>query len=87
MYPYWISLVTISLSLSLVAFVWALRDGQFSDQGRARYLPLSDEFPQQPVKHPSKLTLEAYVLLSIVVLGSLGIIGSLVLSLWRFEKG
>jgi cbb3-type cytochrome oxidase maturation protein len=87
MYPYWISLVTISLWVSLIAFVWALRDGQFSDQGRARYLPLSDEFPQQPVKHPSKLSLEAYVLLSIAVLGALGIVGSLVLSLWRFKKG
>jgi cbb3-type cytochrome oxidase maturation protein len=87
MYPCWISLVTISLSISVVAFVWALRDGQFSDQGRARYLPLRDEFPRQPVKQPSKLTLEAYVLLSIVVLGSLGIVGSLVLSLWRFRQG
>jgi cbb3-type cytochrome oxidase maturation protein len=87
MYPYWISLVTISLSVSLVAFVWALRDGQFSDQGRARFLPLSDEFPRQPVEYPSKLTLEAYVLLSIVVLGSFGIVGSLVLSLWRFKQG
>jgi cbb3-type cytochrome oxidase maturation protein len=87
MYPYWICLVTISLSVSLLAFVWALRNGQFSDQGRARYLPLSEEFPQQPVKHPSKLTLEAYTLLFIGILGSLGIVGSLVFSLWRVKKG
>ena len=84
MYTYWISLVMISLWVSVVAFVWALRSGQFSDQGRARYLPLSDEFPLQSVRHPSKQTLEAYVLLSIIILGSLGIVGSLVLSLWRF---
>jgi cbb3-type cytochrome oxidase maturation protein len=87
MYPYWISLVTISLLISLAAFVWALRDGQFSDQGRARYLPLRDEYARKPVDRPSKLSLEAYVLLSIAVLGSLGIVGSLVLSLWRFRKG
>ncbi len=85
MYTYWISLVTISLWVSLVAFVWALRNGQFSDQGRARYLPLTDEFPQQPVAHPSKLTVEAYALFFVVLLGALGIIGSLVLSLWRLK--
>ena len=85
MYTCWISLVTISLWVSLVAFVWALRNGQFSDQGRARYLPLSDAFPQPPVAQPSKLTVEAYALLFVVILGALGIVGSLVLSLWRFK--
>lgn len=85
MYTCWISLVTISLWVSLVAFLWALRNGQFSDQGRARYLPLTDEFPQQPVAQPSKLTVEAYALLFVVLLGALGIIGSLVLSLWRLK--
>jgi cbb3-type cytochrome oxidase maturation protein len=84
MYTCWIALVTISLWISLVAFVWALRNGQFSDQGRARYLPLTDEFPLPPVKHPAKLTAEAYALLSIIILGSLGIVGSLVLSLRRW---
>jgi cbb3-type cytochrome oxidase maturation protein len=83
MYTCWISLVMISLLVSVAAFVWALRNGQFSDQGRARYLPLSDEFLLLPVKHPSKLTAGAYALLSIIILGLLGIVGSLVLSLWR----
>ena len=83
MYTCWVSLVAISLWISLVAFFWALRNGQFSDQGRARYLPLSDELPLQPVEHPSKLSFEAYALLSIVILGVLGIVGSLVLSLRR----
>jgi cbb3-type cytochrome oxidase maturation protein len=83
MYTCWIILVTISLFISLVAFVWALRSGQFSDQGRARYLPLGDDFPLQHVRDPSKRNPEAYVLLSIIILGSLGIVGSLVLSLWR----
>lgn len=83
MYAYWVSLVIISLWISLVAFFWALRDGQFSEQGRARYLPLSDPLPLPPVKRPSKLPLEAYALLSIFILGILGIVGSLVLSLRR----
>lgn len=86
MYTCWIGLVTISLGISLAAFIWAWRNGQLSDQGRARYLPLSDELPLQPIRHSSKLGLQAYVLLFIVILGSMGIIGSVVLSLWRFGR-
>ncbi len=85
MYICWISLVAISLSLSLVAFIWALRSGQFSDQGRARYLPLVDELVTQPVKNPAKLGLEAYTLLFIVTLGSAGIVGSVIVTLWRLR--
>ncbi len=85
MYICWISLVAISLSLSLVAFIWALRSGQFSDQGRARYLPLADGLGVQPLKQPAKLGLEAYTLLFIVILGSTGIIGSVILTLWRLR--
>jgi cbb3-type cytochrome oxidase maturation protein len=86
-YSYWISLVVISLGISLVAFVWALRSGQFSEQGRARYLPLSDTLLSQPMEleRASRLSKDAYVLLAIVILGALGIGGSLVLSLWHFR--
>lgn len=84
MYTCWISLVTVSLWVSVAAFVWALRSGQFADQGRARYLPLSDELLPLSGKHPPKLTAGAYVLLSIIILGFLGIVGSLVLSLQRW---
>ncbi len=83
MYTCWIILVAISLFVSLIAFVWALRSGQFSDQGRARYLPLSDDSTLLQVRPPSKRTKEAYVLLCIIILGSLGIVGSVILSLWR----
>ncbi len=35
-------LIFLSLAASTAAFVWAYRSGQFSEQGRAGYLPLSD---------------------------------------------
>ncbi len=38
----WLLLVLISLSAAFGAFFWGLRNGQFSDQQRARYLPLRD---------------------------------------------
>jgi len=81
----WITLVVISLWVSLVAFIWALRSGQFSDQGRARYLPLRNEFPPAPAKNPSKLTAEVYALLFIGGMGLLGLLAPVLLSLYRLK--
>ncbi len=36
----WIALILGSLVAGIGLFVWACRSGQFSEQGRARYLPL-----------------------------------------------
>ena len=33
----------VGFFISLVVLLWALRNGQFSDQQRARFLPLEDE--------------------------------------------
>ncbi len=48
-YAGWLCLVIMSLFVSLVAFIWGLRSGQFSDQDRARYLPLGSDLLSQPV--------------------------------------
>ena len=48
-YVGWLYLVVMSLLISLVAFIWGLRSGQFSDQDRARYLPLGEDLLSQPV--------------------------------------
>jgi cbb3-type cytochrome oxidase maturation protein len=79
----WIALVTLSLGISLFVFLWALRTGQFSDQGRARYLPLADP-PRSPVpKNPANLPAEVYVLLGIIGVALTGILFSIILSLHR----
>jgi cbb3-type cytochrome oxidase maturation protein len=81
----WITLVAISLWISLVAFIWALRSGQLSDQERARYLPLRNECPPAPAKNPSKFTAEVYALLFIGGMGLLGLLGPVLLSLYRMK--
>ncbi len=48
-YSGWLFLVVISLIVSLAGFIWALRAGQFSDQERARYLPLGKDLLSQPI--------------------------------------
>jgi cbb3-type cytochrome oxidase maturation protein len=79
----WMVLVMISLWMSLGAFIWALRAGQFSEQGRARYLPLSGESPTRPNKNPARFTAEAVALLAIGGIGLLAILAPVILSLYR----
>ena len=79
----WISLVVISLWVSLLAFLWALRSGQFMEQERARYLPLDDGFVPPPVKDPAKPTAGAYVLLLVATVALLFILAPVAMSLYR----
>ena len=51
----WTILVVVSLWVSVVGFIWALKSGQFSDQNRARYLPLRDDFPGPPVEESGQI--------------------------------
>lgn len=51
-YPFFLAYMIAGFVISLAVFFWALKRGQFSDQQRARFLPLED----QPVKGPVKLT-------------------------------
>ena len=41
-YPYFITYIIAGFVISMLVFFWALRNGQFKDQDRARYLPLRD---------------------------------------------
>ncbi len=60
-YPYFISYMLFGLFVSLVVFAWALKNNQFRDQQRARFLPIL-EIPRQrpaPTKLASRLEMIA----------------------------
>ena len=42
--PYWSLLVIFSVVSSIMAFLWGYKSGQFSDQKRASYLALNEEY-------------------------------------------
>lgn len=42
-FPYFIAYISIGLVVTLTLFFWALKNGQFQDQQRARFLPLRDD--------------------------------------------
>jgi cbb3-type cytochrome oxidase maturation protein len=39
-FPYFVTYMGLGLLVSVLVFVWALKNGQFTDQQRARFLPL-----------------------------------------------
>ena len=77
----WLTLVFISLAASLVAFIWGLVNGQFTDQARARYLPLCDELPPES-GISAKASPAIYVLLGIIVICLLVFMLPIFLTLW-----
>ena len=65
-YSYFISYMLIGFVLSFLVFFWALNNGQFKDQKRARFLPLQDEQEMRPrnVSRVSRIELYALALLA-----------------------
>ncbi len=70
----WVLLIMISLWVSLAGFFWALKHGQFSEQERARYLPLRSEIKPELPARPSKATPEIYALLAVLCVGGLALL-------------
>ena len=67
-FPYFVTYMLIGFLISLVVFFWALKNGQFKDQQRARFLPLEEE-PEALPKTSSLSRYEAYVLLFLAFAG------------------
>ncbi len=76
-YVPWILLIAASLAASLIGFLWALRNGQFSEQQRARYLPLREETIPPAGSNSSRISREVYFLLGLLVAGGLMMLAAL----------
>lgn len=70
-YPYFIAYMAAGFVIGLLVFLWALNKGQFSDQGRARFLALDQGEEPCPVKISRSGRFEAYALGLLVTLGLL----------------
>jgi cbb3-type cytochrome oxidase maturation protein len=68
-FPYFISYMVAGLAISLVVFIWALNNGQFKDQQRARYLPLKDDDEPPVVKAKKISRYETYALMFLAFAG------------------
>ena len=74
-FPYFIAYMGVGFAITLVVFLWALKSGQFSDQKRARYLPLEDEKDPPPGKASKIRRIELFVLF-ILAIGGLAAIAA-----------
>ena len=83
-YPYFLTYMLSGFVISLVVLWWALKNGQFKDQKRARFLPLEEGLEAEPVKVSRMGKIEAYAL---IVLASLGLFGSAATLLFSIFKG
>jgi cbb3-type cytochrome oxidase maturation protein len=82
----WVLLIVASVWVSLAGFLWAFKSGQFSDQDRARYLPLRGEVLPAPVKDPAKISREVYVLIALVGAVVL-LLATVLIGILAYEKG
>ncbi|MEJ2223295.1 MAG: hypothetical protein P8X80_21145 [Desulfobacterales bacterium] len=67
-YPYFIAYMAAGFIISLAVFFWALNNGQFRDQQRARFLPLQNDLQTQPAKVPRFARLQTVILFILVCL-------------------
>jgi cbb3-type cytochrome oxidase maturation protein len=80
-FPYFITYMVVGFVISLVVFFWALRNGQFKEQQRARYLPLEDERKASVEKVSNIKRYEIYVLMFLALAGLAASAAVLVFSL------
>jgi cbb3-type cytochrome oxidase maturation protein len=77
-YPFFIVYLVAGLAVAIWAFRWALRNGQFSDQQRARFLPLDEEGEQPAVVITRLNRYQAYLLLALAGSGMLALAAAIV---------
>lgn len=82
-FPYFITYMAVGLVLSLVVFFWALKNGQFKDQQRARFLPLEDERDPPAEKVSNIKRYEIYALMFLAFAGLAASAAVLIFSLLK----
>jgi cbb3-type cytochrome oxidase maturation protein len=68
-FPYYIVYMVIGFIITLVVFFWALNQGQFKDQNRARFIPLEADGNTRPVKASRFARIETIALFALVGIG------------------
>ena len=69
-YFYFILYLLVGFVMCLIDFLWALKNGQFKDQQRARFIPLDDE--EEIISKASRPDrFQGYVLSGLLIFGLL----------------
>ena len=65
-YPYYLAYMSAGFLISILVFIWALNNGQFKDQQRARFIPLENDPNTNPVKASRFARIQTIGLFSLV---------------------
>jgi nitrogen fixation-related uncharacterized protein len=65
-FPYFIAYMAAGFLISIVVFIWALNNGQFKEQQRARYIPLENDLDTTPAKVSRFARVETIALFALV---------------------
>jgi cbb3-type cytochrome oxidase maturation protein len=68
-FSFFTAYMLIGLCISVMVFFWALKNGQFSDQKRAAFLPLQHDTQSHQVRITRTHRLEAIALIVMACLG------------------
>jgi len=84
-FPYFITYMALGFIISLVVFFWALKNGQFKEQQRARFLPLENERKASVEKVSNIKRYEIYALMFLALAGLAASAAVLVFSLLKVK--
>ena len=68
-FPYYIAYMVLGFIVTLAVFFWALNQGQFREQNRARFIPLEADGDAKPVKASRFARMETIALFVLVGIG------------------
>lgn len=68
-FPYFMAYILVGFAVTAPFFIWALKNGQFQDQQRARFLPLADEVDTVPLPVSRMGRVEAYAMIGLALAG------------------
>ena len=86
-YPYFLTYMLSGLCISVVVLIWALNNGQFHDQKRARFLPLEDRQDRPPAKTSRISRIEIFGLFGLACGGLMAIAMVLTFAIIRSSGG
>ena len=80
-FPYFITYMLVGFGISLAVFFWALKNGQFKDQQRARFLPLEEDSETADTRVSARSRYETYALMLLAIAGLTATAAALIFAL------
>jgi cbb3-type cytochrome oxidase maturation protein len=68
-YSFFLIYLAFGFTITLCIFLWAVKNGQFRDQERARYIPLQEEPDRAPIEVSRFSRYQSYGLFAFLLTG------------------